>query len=264
MKFKNQHQRRKIKKLIAQLTPEEKGVKLIEYYRAGSTFKMLSVLFDCDVELICDYLKQIDIRICTKCKQERSWSEFHRSNKTGGTENQCKFCKHEYRKKRYIEKEKDNTDVQLANRQWKEDNKELINERRRELNQTEEKKKKNRDYVRTRRHSDPIIRLRMNFSNLISYHLSQTTKNKVRKRRRHWEDIVGYTLSELKEHLEQQFQEGMTWDNYGKWHVDHKYPASLFQITSLECDEFKKCWDLQNLQPLWAEDNIRKSNKIGW
>jgi len=84
------------------------------------------------------------------------------------------------------------------------------------------------------------------------------------KQGRHWEDIVGYTLIELKQHLESKFQEGMTWDNQGKWHIDHIIPQSLWQFSSYEDREFKQCWALCNLQPLWAEDNIRKHNKTNF
>lgn len=78
----------------------------------------------------------------------------------------------------------------------------------------------------------------------------------------HWESIVGYDCQELKTHLESQFKDGMTWENYGKWHLDHIAPISIFNITSTKCKGFKKCWELSNLQPLWAKENISKSNKI--
>ena len=54
----------------------------------------------------------------------------------------------------------------------------------------------------------------------------------------------------------------MSWDNYGEWHIDHILPDSSFYYVSTEDDEFKKCWALSNLQPLWAIDNLKKSNKI--
>ena len=62
-------------------------------------------------------------------------------------------------------------------------------------------------------------------------------------------------------HLETSFNNGMTWDNYGKWHVDHIIPKNSFNYTSPEDKEFKECWELKNLQPLWAGDNLRKSSK---
>jgi len=77
-----------------------------------------------------------------------------------------------------------------------------------------------------------------------------------------WEDLVGYTCEDLMTHLESQFEEGMSWDNKGQWHIDHVIPRSRFNSNSPEDTEFKKCWALSNLQPLWAADNIAKSDKM--
>lgn len=63
-------------------------------------------------------------------------------------------------------------------------------------------------------------------------------------------------------HLESLFTNGMSWQNYGEWHVDHKIPISSFDFESIECEEFKKCWSLNNLQPLWGIDNLSKGSKI--
>lgn len=76
-----------------------------------------------------------------------------------------------------------------------------------------------------------------------------------------WESLVGYNLIDLKEHLEKRFQTGMTWENYGDWHIDHIKPITSFNIISTECKDFKKCWSLENLQPLWAEENMSKGSK---
>jgi len=84
------------------------------------------------------------------------------------------------------------------------------------------------------------------------------------KNGRHWETLVGYTLKKLKRHLEEQFTEGMTWDNYGirGWHIDHIIPRTAFNFSKSEHIDFKRCWALKNLRPMWFIDNIRKSNKI--
>jgi hypothetical protein len=81
---------------------------------------------------------------------------------------------------------------------------------------------------------------------------------------RHWEDLVGYTLEQLKAHIEKQFKPGMSWDNYGKftWHIDHKIPVAAFNFDSPECLDFKKCWALSNLQPLEAKKNHSKKDKV--
>lgn len=76
-----------------------------------------------------------------------------------------------------------------------------------------------------------------------------------------WEFLVGYTIEQLKTHLENQFTDGMEWENYGKWHVDHIRPVSSFYFKSATDQDFLDCWSLSNLQPLWALDNIRKGNK---
>jgi hypothetical protein len=78
---------------------------------------------------------------------------------------------------------------------------------------------------------------------------------------RSWQTLVGYSLDELRAHLEAQFTDGMSWENAGKWHVDHRRPLSSFKITGPDCPEFRAAWALENLQPLWARDNLRKGAK---
>ncbi len=77
-----------------------------------------------------------------------------------------------------------------------------------------------------------------------------------------WELLVGYTIIDLKKHLEKQFTDGMTWENYGKWHIDHVKPICKFNINSVDCEDFKTCWSLDNLQPLWAIDNLKKGGNL--
>lgn len=72
---------------------------------------------------------------------------------------------------------------------------------------------------------------------------------------------LGYTISELRRHLEKQFSEGMSWENYGQWHIDHIVPCAAFDMTDKQ--SFQQCWALENLQPLWASDNIQKGAKHG-
>ena len=83
-----------------------------------------------------------------------------------------------------------------------------------------------------------------------------------KKAGRHWENVVGYTISDLMEHLKSKFTDGMTMENYGKWHIDHIIPKSKFIYDDINNEQFKACWSLSNLQPLWAIDNIRKSDNI--
>jgi hypothetical protein len=78
--------------------------------------------------------------------------------------------------------------------------------------------------------------------------------------------ILEYTAEDLLNHLESRFTSGMTWDNYGKgsdkWNIDHIIPDSSFKYDCFDHPEFKKCWALENLQPLWEPENLKKSNKV--
>jgi len=99
-------------------------------------------------------------------------------------------------------------------------------------------------------------RLRHNISNLIWLSLRGNKGN------RHWEELVGYTIDQLKQHLEKQFIQGMSWENYGKWHIDHRIPVAVFNFEKPEDIDFKRCWKLRNLRPLWALENSRKQDKL--
>jgi hypothetical protein len=78
--------------------------------------------------------------------------------------------------------------------------------------------------------------------------------------------VLPYTAEELKKHLESQFVDGMSWDNYGhgegKWNIDHIVPDSHFNYESFDDDGFLESWSLDNLRPLWSSENYRKSNKL--
>jgi len=80
---------------------------------------------------------------------------------------------------------------------------------------------------------------------------------------RHWEELVGFTVNQLKRHIEKRFLPGMTWGNYGSyWHIDHKLPIAVFNYNHPRDIDFRLCWSLKNLQPLEAKKNIIKSAKI--
>lgn len=118
-------------------------------------------------------------------------------------------------------------------------------------------KKYRRNYMKQRSEKDPKFRLDQNMGNLI-YHSLRS-----KKAGRKWEKLVGYTIKDLKEHLEKQFDEKMTWENYGSyWQVDHIWPRSLFKYTHPEDPDFEECWSLKNLQPLEKIINLRKSNSF--
>lgn len=115
-----------------------------------------------------------------------------------------------------------------------------------------------RNYEKTRKQNDPIYKLINNFRTAIYQVLKESNVEK----NGHYFQILQYTPEELITHLENQFKDGMSWDNYGEWHVDHIKPISSFNIQKIGDSDFMDCWKLENLQPLWGEENIRKSNKL--
>lgn len=122
-----------------------------------------------------------------------------------------------------------------------------------------EVKERMKEYYRNRRLTDPQFKLSNNISRAIRLSLNGN------KAGRHWEDLVGYTLRELKFHLEKQFDLFMSWENQGSyWHIDHVKPISWFKFTQPEDEEFKECWELKNLQPMEKIENIIKGNRISY
>jgi 5-methylcytosine-specific restriction endonuclease McrA len=77
-----------------------------------------------------------------------------------------------------------------------------------------------------------------------------------------WFDLLDYTVDELRAHIERQFLKGMSWGNFGEWHVDHIVPLSSFSFTGPHDPEFKRAWALSNLRPLWAAENMSKGGKV--
>ena len=115
-----------------------------------------------------------------------------------------------------------------------------------------------RNYERTRKANDPLYKLVANFRTAIYTVLKENNMNKYG----HYFEILQYSPEELASHLEVQFTEGMTWENYGEWHVDHITPITAFNFQEIGDNEFMRCWSLENLQPMWGDENIKKSNKI--
>lgn len=133
--------------------------------------------------------------------------------------------------------------------------KEERKERRRQYRKQDHIKKSSNEYIKYRLKTDSHLRIRFNVSSIMRSRLR--SKNSVGIFRH-----IGYTVQELRNHLESKFTDGMTWDNYGKvWHIDHIKPDCLFKYTSVNDKEFKEAWALNNLQPLFAIDNLKKGKK---
>jgi len=238
---------------------------------------------------------------CSRCKKVKNLNEFSKDKqRKDGIAYWCKECKNESWRKYYknnLEKVNNRIEVYRKNniekvrelnkkctKEWYKNNaesqKELARQRYRDNIEKERARiikyrethleyfkeynkqwrKNNQKYngiwTKNRRDEDPKFRLSKNISREIRKAIS------INKNGRRWEELLGYTLGDLILHLEKQFKIGMSWDNYGKWHIDHIKPIDSFDFISYDNVEFKECWSLSNLQPLWALDNMRKSNKL--
>ena len=162
-------------------------------------------------------------KVCTKCNVEKEVTEF-KKDKRGryGVRGDCKMCSVEQAKEYY-------------------------------KNNKEEIAKRKREYQNKRRKNDPVYRM-------IQYYRTRTwsayTKNKKTKSTL---ELLGCTGIELANHLEKQFQPGMTHDNYGEWHIDHIKPIVSFDLSDPEQEQ--ECFHYTNLQPLWASENLSKGAK---
>jgi hypothetical protein len=143
---------------------------------------------------------------------------------------------------------------------WAEKNKEHLSKYIKEYreNNVDKIKQIKRDYERNRKARDPLYKLISNFRTAIYQVLKESNVEK----NKHYFDILQYTPEQLISHLENKFTDKMSWDNYGDWHVDHKLPITHYNIQEMGDSEFMKCWSLDNLQPMWGVDNIKKSNKL--
>ena len=107
-----------------------------------------------------------------------------------------------------------------------------------------------------RYHNDP----KFNLTTRIRVGVRKALKGKRKKSKTF--DSLNFTINELFEHLEKQFVDGMGWHNMSEWQIDHIIPIAAFNYETNLCPEFKTCWALGNLRPMWAKDNHKKRDKI--
>jgi hypothetical protein len=188
-------------------------------------------------------LAAIGLKPCCACKASLPLSYFgRRSTNADGLMERCRTCVSAYAKSQRAA----NTErVDGYAKAYKKRNVEAVRRRARE-------------YAARRRGSDPRFRLRGAISRLVGCHMKRRGTSKAG---RAFFDAVGYTPSELCGHIERQFLAGMEWGNYGAWHVDHILPNVSFDYEDMDSQEFRSCWALSNLRPMWAPDNLKKGAK---
>jgi len=175
---------------------------------------------------------------CNKCQIDKPSDEFHRcKSHYDGLNRICKICRKDETQLNY---QRHKESIKQKTLEYYKNNKEKIRPRR-------------QAYQKHKESTDILFRLSRRLRNRLYYALKRTTWEKGVK----FNEYIGCSLEELKIHLEKQFQPGMSWDNYGSWHVDHISPLSK---ATTEHEMYSLChW--YNLQPMWAKENIKKGNK---
>lgn len=204
-------------------------------------------------------------KICPKCDEILPFEDFNKSSgSTDGRKVYCRSCqKMEYcdNREHYIKKQK----------QWYSKNKDKAYEMNKAY------REKNIDWYRSyhkQYYEENAERMKENSKKSLYRRIENDVGFKIlqRLRKRMYDavkgnvksartiELIGCSTDKLRQHLEKQFTGGMSWENYGEWHVDHIIPCANFDFTK-ESDQ-RECFHYTNLQPLWAIDNIRKSNKM--
>lgn len=194
-------------------------------------------------------LAQQQKKRCTKCSEIKEFKDFV-PQKAGfmGFKAQCKSCDSKYDKsyqsQTNLRSERDKTPESIQYR------KDYISKNK------DWWRKYEREYRYSRKQEDMFFKIKSNLSS----RLSDLIQNRGLGQRT--VELLGCDKNVFLNHLESQFTEGMTWENYGLkgWHVDHIIPLSSFDLTNE--DEVKKACHYTNLQPLWWQDNLEKGNKI--
>lgn len=237
-------------------------------------------------------------KICTKCKIEKPFSEFHKcKGKKFNLTSACKLCRNKHSRdksaeighdvlyRRELEKDpegykskrkeyyKRNAEREKARSKWhREKDPEATKERRKAEYQrnkkryidsavswNKENKDRRRDILRNyqeRNKNNPEYIAIQRARKMVERVLSLTGE---RKAKRTFE-ILGYGKEDLVAHIESLFEDGMSWDNKGEWHIDHIVPVS--ELVSLGVTDPKKINALNNLRPMWASENLSKGDKF--
>lgn len=165
-----------------------------------------------------------EIKKCSICEEDKTLDKFYVAKCKGIVRAECKECSSKSRKKYYL------------------DNKKAIN-------------KQTSDYKVQRSKIDPAFKIKRTLRCRLYHALRSQTAQKSNRTL----NLIGCNVPYLMGYLEAKFTEGMTWENHGKWHIDHIKPCSKFNL--LDEEEQKKCFHYTNLQPLWGIDNIIKGDK---
>lgn len=177
------------------------------------------------------------MKTCPGCKQTKAFTEFSKHCRmSDGLESRCKVCKN------------------ASNKKWKQNNPAAIRAYERKRSKRPDVKKKRNARDKERYHTDP----QFSIANRLRARLNHALRGNIKSASTI--TLLGCTVPCFLEHLEQQFQPGMSWENKGTWHLDHMMPCASFDLSDPE--QQRQCCHYTNFQPLWGKENIIKKDKI--
>ena len=217
------------------------------------------------------------MKICRKCGIERDDSGFRPGRRV------CKVCDSLRNSKRSKEvraakpkiprpKRIERTVKRRVHTQQRIE-RESLYQKNYKLNNKDKLDEQRREYEKNKRNSDPNFKLRKELRHAVyaALVINNSCKNNMSILK-----FLPYTIEELKGYLESKFESWMNWNNWRRydpniwddndpltwtWNIDHIIPQSFFQYTSMEDDNFKRCWALDNLRPYSAKQNILDGNR---
>jgi len=216
----------------------------------------------------------MNTKICSKCNEDKCTTSFSkRKASSDGLQKVCKDCSKirneqfykenkTYYQERYISNKEA---ILIQNKKWNKQNKDRTDQHKLQfyqnnpsyhkkyLEKNKEKIIKNRrNRENFRRKTEPLFKLKNNYRNRLYDYYRGTNRSK------RSEEIIGLSWIEFKLYIETKFLEGMSWDNYGEWHIDHIIPL----CSASNDGDLEKLFHYSNCQPLWKKDNISKGGKI--
>jgi hypothetical protein len=229
------------------------------------------------------------MKTCTKCKIEKDLSEFTKDkNSKDKLSYWCKNC-FNHNNKNYRKNNKDKLselnknyrelhqeDFKCYKKNWYLKNRIRLNIKSSKYYQNNKKHllklnqlwrkenhyssmKNHNQYLKVRRKDDSLFRLLCNLRSRLTTAIKKSIKSASTK------ELLGCSIDYVRKHLESQFTDDMSWDNYGRkkktrcWEIDHIKPCASFDMSKES--EQRQCFHYTNLQPLWAVDNWKKNDK---
>jgi hypothetical protein len=197
---------------------------------------------------------------CTKCNQELELKMFcKKPNTKDGLNYNCNNCTKLYSQKYRQDNTNKIKEYYLNNisnyQEYYKNNSDKLKNYQKEYFKNNPDRQYN--YIKKRKETDPLFRFKLSARRLIGNSFKRTLKG-IYKKGKKTEEILGCTLEELIIHIQSQFTEGMTLENYSEWEIDHKIPISSAKTE----EEIIKLNHYSNLQPLWRSDNRSKGSKV--